>query len=163
MASKTQKNQRFLVRRKAASFSSESKKRNSKSALPSVRQVGLEKSQLEMVKDLISEARETSAKLSEASENLASAASSNEQLARDLMANMNALVVRLDKIFAMFEDASKHVGDVETAEAKISNLSTKLESLLDQNKSIAQGLILLEKYVRGKTRLEPVIQPKPLE
>jgi hypothetical protein len=70
---------------------------------------------------------------------------------------------RLDKIFGMFEEASKHVGDVETAEAKIVNLSTKLESLLDQNKSIAQGLVLLEKYVRGKTRLEPAIPQKNIE
>lgn len=143
--------------------SKKSKKTVSKSALPSVKPVSLEKSQLEMVKDLIKEAKESSAKLSGASENLANLASSNEQLAKDLMANMNALVVRLDKVFAMFEDASKHVGDVETAEGKIASLSSKLESLLEQNKSIAQGLILLEKYIRGKTRLEPVIQPKPLE
>lgn len=143
--------------------SKKAKKTISKSAFPSVRQVGLEKSQLDIIQELIKDARKTEEKLTEASQNLTNAASSNEQLAKELIANINALVVRLDKIFAMFEEASKHVGDVETAEAKISNLSTKLEALLEQNKSIAQGLILLEKYIRGKTRLEPTIQPKPLE
>lgn len=74
------------------------------------------------------------------------------------------LIGRVDKMFSLFEEASKHVGEVQNAEARINALSTKLESLLDQNKAIAQGLILLEKYVRGKTRLEPVpTSSKPLE
>ena len=66
------------------------------------------------------------------------------------------LIERVDKMFSLFEEASKHLDEVESAEGRINALSSKLESLLEQNKSIAQGLILLEKYVRGKTRLEPM-------
>ncbi len=67
------------------------------------------------------------------------------------------LIKRVDRVFSLFEEASKHVSEVQSAEARITALSEKLEALLEQNKAIAQGLILLEKYVRGKTRLEPVI------
>ena len=75
------------------------------------------------------------------------------------------LITRVDKVFSLFEEASKHVDEVQSAETRINTLSTKLESLLEQNKAIAQGLILLEKYVRGKTRLEPTAPSasKPLE
>ena len=113
--------------------------------------------------ELIQESRKLQEKFSEATYELKTLTASNEKSTAELVENMNSLVLRLDKIFAMFEEASKHVGDVETAEGKIANLSTKLESLLDQNKTIAQGLIMLEKYVRGKTRLESSITPKSLE
>ena len=72
------------------------------------------------------------------------------------------LIERVDKMFSLFEEASKQVSEVQSAEARITALSAKLETLLEQNKSIAQGLILLEKYVRGKTRLEPTSNSKPL-
>ena len=72
----------------------------------------------------------------------------------DLIESTDKLVKRMDKMVSLFEEASKHVGEVESTEARISALSTKLESLLEQNKAIAQGLILLEKYVRGKTGLQ---------
>lgn len=113
--------------------------------------------------NLVNEFKKLQEKFSETTYELKNLAASNEKLTGELLENMNGLVSRLDKIFTIFEEASKHVGDVETAEAKISNLSTKLEALLDQNKTIAHGLIMLEKYVRGKTRLEPSIEPKPLE
>ena len=71
----------------------------------------------------------------------------------DLIESTNKLVQRIDKLVSLFDEAAKHVGEVESTEAKIAALSSKLESLLDQNKSIAQGLILLEKYVRGKSGL----------
>ncbi len=67
---------------------------------------------------------------------------------------MDHLTKRLDKMFSLFEEASKHVAEVESSEAKIAALSVKLESLLEQNRSIAKGLILLEKYVRGKSGFE---------
>ncbi|MBI5392130.1 hypothetical protein HZB00_03965 [Candidatus Woesearchaeota archaeon] len=73
------------------------------------------------------------------------------------------LMDRMDKLLSLFEEAAKQVGEVESVEGRVNALATKLESLLDQNKSIAQGLILLEKYVRGKTRLEPSMETsKPL-
>ena len=76
----------------------------------------------------------------------------------DLVESTNKLVQRIDKLVSLFDEAAKHVGEVETTEARISALSSKLESLLDQNKAISQGLLLLEKYVRGKTGLQ---SPQP--
>jgi len=72
----------------------------------------------------------------------------------ELIESNNKLVQRIDRLVSLFDEAAKHVGEVETTEAKIAALSSKLESLLDQNKAIAQGLILLEKYVRGKLGLQ---------
>ena len=69
----------------------------------------------------------------------------------DLISSMEKLTKRIDTMVSLFEEASKHVGEAETTEQRINELTNKLESLLEQNKSIARGLILLEKYVRGKT------------
>ena len=73
------------------------------------------------------------------------------------------VIERVDRLVSLFEEASKHVTDVETTEAKINMLTQRLQELLEQNKSVAQGLILLERYVRGKTRLEEgMAGPKPV-
>ena len=72
----------------------------------------------------------------------------------ELIESTNKLVQRMDKLVSLFDEAAKHVGEVESTEARITALSSKLEFLLEQNKAIAQGLILLEKYVRGKTGLQ---------
>lgn len=69
----------------------------------------------------------------------------------DLISSMDKLTKRIDKLVSLFEEASKHITEAETTEERINELTTKLEGLLEQNKSIAKGLILLEKYVRGKT------------
>ncbi len=77
-----------------------------------------------------------------------------------LLLELNSkLITRIDRLVSLFEEASKHVGEVETTEAKVSALTSKLETLLEQNKTIAQGLLLLEKYVRGKTRIGGEPQP----
>ncbi|MBS3168576.1 hypothetical protein J4216_05595 [Candidatus Woesearchaeota archaeon] len=72
----------------------------------------------------------------------------------ELIKSVNQLTQRIDRLLTLFEQAAKHIDEVESTEAKISNLSSRLDSLLEQNKAIAQGLILLEKYVRGKTGLQ---------
>ena len=79
---------------------------------------------------------------------------SNSKDVNELIQSTNKLVQRIDKLVSLFEEASKHVDEVESTEAKITALSTRLESLLEQNKAIAQGLLLLEKYVRGKSGLQ---------
>ena len=83
-----------------------------------------------------------------------SPSSNPDQQISELIMSMNKLTQRVDKLVSLFEEAAKHIGEVESTEARIAALSTKLDSLLDQNKAIAQGLILLEKYVRGKSGLE---------
>jgi len=58
----------------------------------------------------------------------------------------------------IFEDASKHVTDVELNDERLKNLTGRLENLLEQNKEIARGLILLEQYIRSKTPEVPRTQ-----
>ncbi len=72
----------------------------------------------------------------------------------DLVESTDRLVKRIDKLLSLFEEAARHVSEVESTEQKMKVLSEKLEILVEQNRSIAQGLILLEKYVRGKTGLQ---------
>ena len=81
----------------------------------------------------------------------------------ELIENINKLVNRIDRFLDLFEEASKKVTEVEDTEARIMSLSNKLEILLEQNKTIAKGLILLEKYVRGKTSLERAEGPESVE
>ena len=71
-----------------------------------------------------------------------------------LLESTEKLVTRIDKLVGLFDEASKHVGEVESTEAKVQELAKRLETLLEQNRVIAQGLVLLEKYVRGKTSLQ---------
>jgi len=77
----------------------------------------------------------------------------------DLIISMKELTSRMDKMVNIFEGAAKHI-----KEGTDKPLMEKLQSLLDQNKTIAKGLILLEKYVREKSAmssLPPRTQPKP--
>lgn len=66
---------------------------------------------------------------------------------------MSELTTRTDKLVKIFEDAAKHVGETKTTDEQINSLAIKLENLLEQNKTIARGLLMLEEYVRGKTAL----------
>lgn len=72
----------------------------------------------------------------------------------NLVESMNILTKRTDKLVSIFEEASKHVTDVELSDERLKNLASKLEGLLDQNKEIARGLILLEQYVRSKSEVK---------
>jgi len=84
----------------------------------------------------------------------------------DLISSTNRLVTsssdlnkKIDSLLKVFETAAKHVSETKTTEEQINALAMKLESLLEQNKNIARGLILLEQYIRGKTAMP---QGKPL-
>lgn len=76
----------------------------------------------------------------------------------ELIESMNNLNKRVDKLISIFEKASEKVNEVETADKGVIDLTNKLESLLEQNRVIAKGLIMLEKYVRNKQQFE---QPFP--
>jgi DNA-binding transcriptional regulator GbsR (MarR family) len=81
----------------------------------------------------------------------------------DLIEATNKLTKKIDKLVNLFEEASKHVGEVEVGEDKVKQLAAKLESLLEQNKDIAKGLLLLERYVREKsTGYNVGLRGKPL-
>jgi len=68
----------------------------------------------------------------------------------ELMHSVNKLVLKIDKMLNVFEEASKHVMEVGE-DRKVSELTDKLEELLEQNKTIAKGLLMLERYVRQKS------------
>lgn len=77
----------------------------------------------------------------------------------ELMMNVNNLVKRIDRMLNVFEEASKHVMEVGE-EKRIIELADKLEELLNQNKNIAKGLIMLEQYVKTKSQFESPMQQR---
>jgi|TARA_B100001971_G_C18144735_1_gene512396 hypothetical protein len=75
----------------------------------------------------------------------------------ELLLVVNKLVQRLDNMVSVFEEASKHIkSGLDEPIAK------RLEELLEQNKNIARGLILLERYVKERTGMSNLPPPKPL-
>lgn len=72
----------------------------------------------------------------------------------ELMNAMHALTKRIDNLVSIFEEAAKNVSNVED-DTRIKQLTEKLESLLEQNKSLAGGLLTLERYVRSKALETP--------
>ncbi len=67
----------------------------------------------------------------------------------ELLNAVHTLTKRVDNLISIFEEAAKNVGTVEE-DSRLKELTTKLEALLEQNKSLANGLVLLERYVRSK-------------
>lgn len=65
----------------------------------------------------------------------------------ELINTFNVLSQRIDKFLGVFEKAASRIerGEIEEPLAK------KLEALIEQNKTIARGLLLIERYVREKT------------
>ncbi len=74
----------------------------------------------------------------------------------DMIHAMKELTKRMDMMVALFEEAASQIKS-GTDEP----LMKKLEELLDQNKTIAKGLILLEKYVRERASAMPGFRPGP--
>ena len=72
----------------------------------------------------------------------------------ELMNAMHALAKRIDNLVSIFEEAAKNVSNVED-DTRIKQLTEKLESLLEQNKSLANGLLTLERYVRSRALETP--------
>lgn len=73
----------------------------------------------------------------------------------ELIASIGKLVKRLDNMVDIFEEAAKNIKS-QPGEPLIA----KLNDLLEQNRNLARGLTLLERYVKGKGMAE--FPPKPL-
>ncbi len=65
----------------------------------------------------------------------------------DLIESMNTLSKKMERMLSLFEEAAKNIDQAEGD----GSLEKKLEALLEQNKIIARGLVLIEKYIRDKT------------
>ena len=66
-----------------------------------------------------------------------------------LLEAVQQLTQRTDKLLNLFEGAVQNLEKTEFSEP----LAKQLEALLEQNKTIARGLVLLEHYIREKTSL----------
>ena len=76
----------------------------------------------------------------------------------DLIEKMNSLTTRMDRMLSLFEDAARTISTTDDA----SGLKTQLQDLLDQNKTIARGLLSLEKYIRERQPAQlSAFQQKP--
>ena len=79
----------------------------------------------------------------------------------ELIDAVSKLTKKVDELIGIFEQAAKNIEKGEVEEP----LARKLNVLLDQNKAVARGLVLLEKYVRDKTSVgfpQGSISPKQL-
>ena len=72
----------------------------------------------------------------------------------ELMNVMHALTKRMDNLISIFEEAAKNITDVSD-DTRVKQLTEKLDSLLEQNKTLANGLLTLERYVRSKSLESP--------
>jgi len=65
----------------------------------------------------------------------------------ELLGSMHDLTKKMDLMVDIFTKAAQHIerGDIKEP------LAAKLTELLDQNKKIARGLLLLERYVKEKS------------
>lgn len=64
----------------------------------------------------------------------------------DLVSSVNNLTKKVDELVEIFKKAAQNIEKGEVREP----LARKLTDLLEQNKRIARGLLLLEKFVRDK-------------
>ncbi|HLD03130.1 MAG TPA: hypothetical protein VJC07_05535 [Candidatus Nanoarchaeia archaeon] len=64
-----------------------------------------------------------------------------------LIDSVSKLTKKVDELLTVFEEAARNIEKGEVEEP----LARKLNVLLEQNKAVARGLVLIEKYVRDKT------------
>lgn len=78
----------------------------------------------------------------------------------EMMEETRELNKKISTMVNLFQDAARHIKSNQDEP-----LMTKLDSLLEQNRNIAKGLLLLEKYIREKqiAQSSPGFQPKPLK
>ena len=72
------------------------------------------------------------------------------QAVNELTKKTSMLNDKIGNLVDIFEEAAKNVTDIEE-DKRVKDLALKLDDLLDQNKNLANGLLLLERYVRGKS------------
>jgi|SRR3989344_1567558 len=75
----------------------------------------------------------------------------------ELISSINGLTKKIDVMVSLFEEAAKSIR-AGTDEP----MMKRLDDLLDQNKNIARGLILLEKYIKERMVVEESFPPRPL-
>ncbi len=77
----------------------------------------------------------------------------------DLVIEMKSLNNNVKSMVALFTEAGEHIKKGKYEEP----LMVKLDDLLEQNKNIAKGLLLLEKFVREKQAMQTAFAPRPFQ
>ena len=75
-----------------------------------------------------------------------------------LVESNNALNKKIDTMVNLFDRAAGNIDKIKEGETRnVENLARRLNSVVNQNKDLAHGLVLLEEYVRkrGERELEP--------
>jgi DUF438 domain-containing protein len=70
-----------------------------------------------------------------------------QKVSLQLVDSVKQMNERTDRLLSLFEEAAKNIEKAEVKEP----LGKQLDTLLEQNKVIARGLVLLERYIRDKT------------
>ncbi len=76
----------------------------------------------------------------------------------DLLIGVTDLTKKVDNLVNIFQKAAEHIEKGEISEP----LARKLIDLLEQNKKIAQGLLILERLVRSREGLSPVSEKEDM-
>jgi len=76
----------------------------------------------------------------------------------NLSVRFGVLSENISKLLQIFEDAAKSFANTEGGMDK--NIMSKMNALLDQNKTIAKGLVLLEDKLNKNTGQQPSMPPQ---
>ena len=70
-----------------------------------------------------------------------------------LVKSMHRVAEQNSEMLKIFNEASKHINDIEVKDESLRPMFKRLDDLLEQNKTIARGLLMLERYVRERASL----------
>lgn len=82
-----------------------------------------------------------------------------EKVSVELLDNMSKLGERIDRMFGLFEEAAKKIEEGEILQQP---LAKQLQDLIEQNRTIARGLLVLERYIRERSAGIPSSEFKEL-
>lgn len=68
----------------------------------------------------------------------------------ELIKSTHKLFEQNSEMLKIFKEASKHINDIDVKDESLRPMFRRLDDLLEQNKTIARGLLMLEKYVRDR-------------
>ena len=87
-----------------------------------------------------------------------------QKIILDLARDTNRLSKDIAKMLGLFEDANKAFkeGKAKPIEGLGEGIEEKIDRLAEQNKVVAQALVLLEKFLREKSEEAIEERPKPL-
>ena len=77
----------------------------------------------------------------------------------DLLVELKSLNNNVRSMVTLFTEAGEHIKKGKYEEP----LMVKLDDLLEQNKNIAKGLLLLERFVREKQAAQTAFAPRPFQ